>query len=436
MINIPSVETHVGGSPRGRYRWVICGLLFAVTAINYVDRQMLGVLKPVLKADLGWTEVDFANVVFWFQAAYAIGYVGFGRVVDVLGARIGYTVAFGVWTLAHMAHGLVATVSQFAIARFALGLGESGNFPNAVKAVTDWFPARERAFAIGVFNAGSNIGAIITPLLVPWLVIMFAGNWRPAFVITGAVSLIWLVAWLAMYRSPQEHPRVSPAELEWITQDAADTASPLPWRAIMRYRETWAFALAKFCTDPIWWFYLFWLPGYLGDRYDLDIATFGPPLVVIYLMSDMGSVAGGWLSGRFLRAGWSANAARKVAMLSAALCVGPILFAQSVDNLWAAVVLIGVATAGHQAFSANLLTLPSDLFPRSAVGSVIGIGGMMGGIGGMIFALYIGQILNRLGSYTPIFVIAAGAYLVAVVIIHLLSPKFIPVTVADDPASA
>lgn len=410
-------------SRAGSYRWVICGLLFAVTAINYVDRQMLGVLKPVLKDDLGWTELDFANVVFWFQTAYAIGYIGFGRFVDVIGARLGYTVAFVIWTIAHMAHGGVYTVTQFAMARFGLGIGESGNFPVAVKAVTEWFPARERAFAIGVFNAGSNVGAIITPLLVPWLVSLYGGDWRPAFIITGAVSFVWLAAWLIMYREPAKHKRVTPGELAWIQQDPADPITPLPWKQIASYKETWAFALGKFFIDPIWWFYLFWLPGYLGDRYDLNILAFGPPLVAIYLLSDVGSVVGGWLSGRFLKAGWSVNRARKMAMFIAACMVAPVFLAQYIDNMWLAVVVIGIATAGHQAFSANLYTLPSDLFPRNAVGSVIGIGGALGGVGGMIFSLYVGQILDKLGSYTPIFIVAACAYFVALLAVHLLTPR-------------
>jgi len=416
--------------PAGRYRWVICSLLFAVTAINYVDRQMIGVLKPVLATDLHWTELDYANVVFWFQCAYAIGYIGFGRFVDVVGARVGYAVAFTIWTAAHIAHGAVNSIAQFALARFALGIGESGSFPVAIRAVTEWFPARERALAIGVFNAGSNVGAIITPLLVPWLVAIYGGNWRPAFVITGVVSLVWLVAWVIMYRSPGKHSRVSPAELAWIEQDPADPSTPMRWRDIMRFRETWAFAIGKFCIDPVWWFYLFWLPGYLGDRYHLDLKSFGPPLVVVYLLSDVGSIAGGWLSGRLMKSGWSVNAARKTTMLICACAILPIFAVQSIDNLWVAVGIIGLATAGHQAFSANLYTLPSDLFPRSAVGSVIGIGGALGGVGGMIFSLYIGQVLDKLGSYAPIFLVAAAAYFVALLVVQLLSPRLARVSIA------
>lgn len=336
----------------GRYRWGIVALLFMATVINYVDRQMIGVLKPTLSKDLGWTETDFANVIFFFQMAYAIGYIGFGRIVDVIGARMGYAVAFVIWQVAHIAHGGAYSVTQFAMARFGLGVGEAGNFPAGIKAVTEWFPAKERAFAIGVFNAGANVGAIITPLAVP--VLTLAYGWRMAFVVTGVVSLVWLVAWLAFYRSPREHRKLSTAELAWIEQDPADPVQPIAWRRLVTKRETWAYALGKFCIDPIWWFFLFWLPGYLGDRYDLDLLSFGPPLVAIYLLSDLGSVAGGWLSSRLIASGRTVNFARKATMFVCAVAVLPVLFAQSIDNLWVAVLVIGIATAAHQAFSANL----------------------------------------------------------------------------------
>ena len=405
----------------GQYRWVIVGLLFAATVINYVDRQMIGVLKPTLMEDLAWSEVDYANIVFWFQTAYAIGYIGFGRIVDVIGARLGYAIAFVIWTLAHIAHGGVHSVTQFAMARFGLGIGEAGNFPSGIKAVTEWFPSRERAFAIGLFNAGANIGAVVTPLVVPFLVVAY--GWREAFVMTGIATSVWLVAWLALYRRPTEHKRISASELAWIQQDPVDPVTPLPWGSIAARRETWAYALGKFCIDPIWWFFLFWLPGYLGDRYHLDILQFGPPLVAVYLLSDIGSVAGGWASSRMIKAGKTVNYARKTTMLICAMAVTPIFFAQYYADLWVAVGVIGLATAAHQAFSANLYTLPSDLFPRSAVGSVIGIGGALGAVGGMIFSLYIGQVLDRIGSYTPIFVVAGSAYFVALAIVQMLSPR-------------
>ena len=405
----------------GNYRWMIVALLFAATVINYIDRQMLGVLKPLLQSDLGWSERDYAGVVFWFQTAYAIGYIGFGRIVDLIGARLGYAVAFVIWTIAHIAHGGVYTVTQFAAARFGLGIGEAGNFPAGIKAVTEWFPAKERAFAIGLFNAGANIGAIITPLVVPLLTVAY--GWRAAFVITGLATSVWLVFWLVMYRRPREHKRVSATELAYIEQDPVDPVTQIPWARIAATKETWAYALGKFCIDPIWWFFLFWLPGYLATRYELNILQFGPPLVAIYLLSDVGSVAGGWASSRMMKAGKSVNFARKATMLGCAFAVTPIFFAQSYDNLWVAVLVIGIATAAHQAFSANLYTLPSDLFPRSAVGSVIGIGGTAGAVGGMIFTLYTGEILERIGSYTPIFIVAGSAYFVALGIIHLLTPR-------------
>ena len=410
----------------GSYRWVIVGLLFAATAINYVDRQMIGVLKPTLQTDLGWTESAYADIVFWFQAAYAVGYLGFGRIVDRVGARFGYAIAFVIWTGAHMMHGAVHTVTQFAMVRAGLGIGESGNFPAGIKAVTEWFPARERAFAVGLFNAGANVGAIITPLVVPWLTLTY--GWRTAFVVTGAVSLLWLAAWLLIYRRPREQPRVSAAELAWIESDPVDPVAPMPWGQVAGTRETWAYALGKFCIDPIWWFFLFWLPGFLGKQYHLDLKSFGPPLVVVYLLSDVGSVAGGWASSRMMKAGKSVNFARKMTMLVCAFAVTPIFFAQYYSNLWVAVGVIGLATAAHQAFSANLYTLPSDLFPRSAVGSVIGIGGTVGAVGGMLFSLYVGQILERVGSYTPIFLVAGSAYFLALAVIHLLSPRLEPVT--------
>jgi len=414
----------------GRYRWVICGLLFAATAINYVDRQMIGVLKPTISADLGWSETTYADVIFWFQAAYAIGYLSFGKIVDMVGARIGYSIAFVIWTAGHILCGFVHSAFQFSLARALLGIGESGNFPAGIKAVTEWFPARERALATGVFNAGANIGAIVTPLIVPWIVIDLGLGWRMAFVITGLFSLIWLVAWAVIYRRPREQPRVSAEELAWIESDPADPVRPIPWKRLVGYRETWAYALGKFLIDPIWWLFLFWTPDFLGKTYNLDLKSFGPPLIVIYLISDLGSVAGGWSSSRLMKRGLSANAARKLTMLACAILVMPIFFAQYASNVWLAVAIVGLATAAHQAFSANLYTLPSDMFPRAAVGSVIGIGGTVGAIGGMLMAKFTGYILETTGSYTPIFAVAGSTYLIAVVVIHLLSPRLARVDAA------
>jgi ACS family hexuronate transporter-like MFS transporter len=409
----------------GRYRWMICALLFAATAINYIDRQTIGVLKPTLQAELKWTEVSYADIVFWFQAAYAIGYLGFGPIIDRIGARAGYAVAFTVWTLAHIGHGFVHSITQFALMRFTLGLGESGGFPSSLKAVSEWFPQKERALAVGIFNAGSNVGAIVTPLVVPAITLVW--GWRAAFVVTGAATFVWLIAWLLMYRSPGTHTKVSAAELAYIRsgEDSSglQASVSVSWPKLLKVRETWAYALGKFLTDPIWWLYLFWLPDFLSKRYTLDLKSFGPPLVAIYLLSDIGSVVGGWGSSRLMKSGRSANAARKITMLICALAVTPIVFAQFVSHLWMAVAIIGLATAAHQAWSANLMTLPSDMFPRVAVGSAVGIGGMAGAVGGMLMSKYNGYILDVFGSYQPIFALAGGAYIAGIAVIHFLSPR-------------
>jgi ACS family hexuronate transporter-like MFS transporter len=413
----------------GRVRWIVVALLFAATAINYIDRQMIGLLKPTLEKEFGWHETTYADIVFYFQLAYAIGYLAFGNVVDRVGARIGYGAAFVIWTAAHMLHAAANTVLGFGMVRFLLGIGESGNFPAGIKAVTEWFPKKERALATGIFNAGSNVGAIITPLIVP--AITLAYGWRAAFVITGAASLIWLVAWIAMYRRPRESKRLSEAELAYIESDPADPSGKVPWSRLIGKRGTWAFALGKFLTDPVWWMFLFWTPDFLVKRHGLDLKTFGIPLAVIYILSDVGSVAGGWLSSRLIHSGWSINRARKITMLICALAVTPIFAVQYVDSLWGAVAIIGLATAAHQAWSANLYTLPSDMFPRKAVGSVIGIGGTAGALGGMFFSLYIGQVLERLGTYTLIFIVAGSVYLFALLLIHLLVPRMDEAKVAD-----
>lgn len=416
----------------GRYRWTICALLFTATAINYIDRQTIGVLKPTLQAELKWTESSYADIVFWFQCAYAIGYLGFGPVIDRIGARLGYAIAFSVWTLAHIAHGFVYTITQFALVRFTLGLGESGGFPASLKAVSEWFPQKERALAVGVFNAGSNIGAIVTPLVVP--AITLAWGWRAAFVATGVVTCVWLIAWLSIYRTPTLHKKVTPGELAYIQSGESAATAPtgsVSWLKLLRLRETWAYALGKFLTDPIWWLYLFWLPDFLSKRYNLDLKSFGPPLVAIYLMSDIGSVAGGWGSSKLMKLGRTANVARKSTMLICAVAVTPIVVAQFVSQLWGAVAIIGLATAAHQAWSANLMTLPSDMFPRVAVGSVVGIGGMAGAVGGMLMSKYIGYILDVFGSYQPIFALACGAYIVGIAVIHTLSPRLTRVSEAD-----
>jgi ACS family hexuronate transporter-like MFS transporter len=405
----------------GRYRWLICALLFAATAINYVDRQIIGVLKPTLQHEFAWTESDFADVIFWFQVAYALGYIGFGKLVDRIGARIGYAASVLLWTAAHVAHACVASIGGFIAVRFALGLGESGNFPAGLKAVAEWFPQRERALATGIFNAGTNIGAIVTPLIVPGITL--ALGWRAAFVVTGSFSLVWLVLWLKLYRRPDAHPDVGPEELSMINVDARAGEIKSSWRRLLRVRETWAYTAARFLIDPIWWMFLFWLPDFFARRYGLDLKNFGPPLVAVYAISDVGSIAGGWLSSKLIRIGLSVNRARKLTMLLASILVLPVTLAMYADNIWLAVAVVGAATAGHQAFSANLYTFPSDVFPRQAVASVVGIGGTAGAIGGMLMSKYAGWVLDSVGSYTPIFMVAGAVYFLALAAIHVLSPR-------------
>jgi MFS transporter, ACS family, hexuronate transporter len=406
-------------------------MLFAATSINYVDRQIIGVLKPTLQLEFGWTESSYGDIVFWFQAAYALGYLGFGRVIDKIGARLGYAAVVALWTAAHIAHALVSSVGGFIAVRFALGLGESGNFPAGLKAIAEWFPKQERALATGIFVAGSNVGAIITPLIVPF--ITYRWGWRAAFIVTGSFSLIWLILWLKIYRRPQEHSKVSAGELAFINSDTSENpdapraVSNMTWRRLLRVLETWAYALARFLIDPIWWMFLFWLPDFFARRYSLDLEHFGPPLVVVYLLSDVGSISGGWLSSRLIRLGYTVNRARKLTMLLASVLVLPVMFAMYADSLWLAVAIVGVATAGHQAFSATLYTFPSDVFPKQAVGTVVGIGGTAGAIGGMLMAKYAGWVLDGIGSYTPIFIVAGTVYILALIVVQTLSPRLKPV---------
>ena len=414
----------------GNYRWTICALLFFAATINYIDRQVIGILKPDLQKVIGWTEVGYSWVVFSFQAAYAIGFIFAGRLMDRIGTRKGFSLAIVFWSLAAMGHALARTVFGFGVARFFLGLGEAGNFPAAIKTTAEWFPKKERALATGIFNAGTNVGALVTPLAVP--IITFRWGWQAAFLITGAIGFLWLIAWLALYRRPEEHPSLSKSELEYIQSDPPDPVVNVPWARLLPHRQTWAFALGKFMTDPIWWVYLFWLPDYLNKQHGLSLKEFGPPLVVIYLIADVGSIGGGWLSSSLIKRGWSVNAGRKLAMLICAVAVIPIVFAAQTTNLWVAVILIGIAAAAHQGWSCNLFTTTSDMFPRHAVGSVVGIGGMAGAVGGMMIARLVGEILQRTGSYVPIFFMAASAYLAALLVIHLLSPRLEPANLQNE----
>jgi MFS transporter, ACS family, hexuronate transporter len=427
----PTVEADAASSQMTRHRWVICALLFFATTINYVDRQVIGILKPTLSQEFGWSETDYANIVFWFQAAYALGLLLVGRFIDKIGVKWGYAIAVAVWSLFGMAHAAAYSVATFAMARFGLGLGEAGNFPAAIRATADWFPKKERAFATGIFNSGSNVGAIITPLVVPFIVIDLAMGWQGAFLITGALGFIWLAFWWAIYRDPESNPKVSAAELAHIRSDPVEKDTPIAWGELVKHRQTWAFAAGKFLTDPIWWFFLFWLPDFFGKNYGLDLKTFGPALIAIYLLADIGSIGGGWLSSALIKRGWSINRGRKTAMLVCALCVLPVSLAIYAENLYIAVGIIGLAAAAHQGWSANLFTLASDVMPRRAVGSVVGIGGMAGAIGGMLMAKYAGYVLENVGSYTPIFLLIGSMYLIALAIIHILIPRMEPARIHE-----
>ena len=406
----------------GRYRWVICALLFFATTINYIDRQVLGILAPTLQKDIGWNEAQYGAIVSWFTFAYALGYLGAGRMMDKLGTRLGFSLSVIVWSLSAMAHSLARTVTGFSAARFALGIGESGNFPASIKTVAEWFPARERALATGIFNAGSNIGAIITPIVVPTIALKF--GWRAAFIATGLLGFLWLAFWIPVYRRPAEHPKCSKDELAYIQSDGMDEPARVKWTTLLGRRETWAFAIGKFMTDPIWWFYLYWLPKFLDARYGIKLAQVAAPLIVIYVLADVGSVGGGWLSGAFLKRGWTVNRARKTTMLIAALLIVPTAFAPTMSGLWASVLIVGLAAAAHQWWSANIFTLSSDMFPRQAVGTVVGIGGFAGAMGGVLFQRVTGLVLQSNGNnYVPIFAVCGSAYVTALLVIHLLVPR-------------
>lgn len=418
--------------PAGSYRWVICALLFFATAINYIDRQVFSILAPELQKSIGWNEQQYGDIVFAFQLAYAIGLVGVGSLMDRLGTRKGFSLAIIAWSLAAMAHAMARSVLGFGIARFALGLGEAGNFPGATKTVAEWFPKRERALAFGIFNSGSNIGAIASPFLVPFIAINMGWQW--AFILTGAAGFVWLIFWLMLYRPPEQHPAISPEELAWIQSDPPEPAVKIPWARLLPHRQTWAFALAKFITDPVWWFFLYWLPKYFDTTFHLNLNEMMWPLIVIYVAADIGSIAGGWISSAMLKRGVSLNASRKIALLLCAICVTPMLFAAHTQNLWMTVAVISLAAAAHQGWSANLYTLVSDMYPRQAVASVTGFGGMAGAVGGMLAAKGIGRVLEFTGkNYAPLMSACSFAYLLALVLVHLLSPKLEPVQL-DDPA--
>ncbi len=412
------------GKRVGHFRWVVCALLFFGTTVNYIDRQVLGILAPDLRRIIGWDDVQYGYIVTAFSAAYALGLLISGRLLDTIGTKLGYAAALVFWSLAAMANALARTPFGFGTARFALGLGEAANFPAAIKAVAEWFPKKERAFATGIFNAGTNVGAIIAPLVVPWIALSYSWQW--AFILTGAFGFTWLIFWFWLYETPEKNKRLSKEEFDYIRSDPAEPSVRVPWLSLARYRQTWAFAIGKFMTDPVWWFYLYWVPSFLNQQHGITLQKMGPPLIAIYLIADVGSIGGGYLSSWLIKRGLTINRARKTAMLAMALCVVPIVFATQVTSVWAAVALVGLAAAAHQGWSANLFTIASDMFPRRAVGSVVGFGGRAGAIGGMLIATATGWILQLTGSYYVLFVLAGCMYLAALLVIHLIVPRLEP----------
>jgi MFS transporter, ACS family, hexuronate transporter len=420
----PREDLSPGPDPRprlGRVRWTICAMLFAATSINYMDRQVIAILKPTLQHSIGMTELDYGYIVDAFQIAYALGLLVAGRLVDKIGTRIGYMLVMAVWSLSAMGHALASTALEFGCARFCLGLGESGNFPAAIKTVAEWFPQSERSLATGIFNSGANVGAVLAPLIVPWVTIRY--GWHAAFLTTGIFSALWILWWYRNYRKPGDHPALTGAELRHIYQEAAVEMGPsVSWGSLLRYRQTWAFTLGKFLTDPIWWFYLFWLPSYFSAKFHLNLSHLGLPLIIIYNASAIGSIGGGWLPAPFRKLGLSPGYARLAAMLFCACLVLPIFTLSHIHSEWVAIAMLSVAAGAHQGWSANLFTTSSDMFPRSAVGAVVGIGGMAGSAGGALLAFYAGHILQLTHSYASLFAIASSAYIIALAGIYLFAP--------------
>jgi ACS family hexuronate transporter-like MFS transporter len=412
--------------PKGLgYRWTVVALLFFATTVNYIDRQVLGILAPTLQKELHWSETQYGAIVSWFSTAYAVGLFLMGRFMDRVGVRRGLTAAVVTWSLAAMSHALARTATGFSLARAALGIGESANFPAAARTVADWFPKRERALAQGIYNAGSNVGVLLASLMVPFIAL--ALGWRWVFVATGTLDFVWLAFWLVLYRDPDRHPRLTKEELAYIRSDPPDPQEKVPWLGLLRYRQTWAYIVGKSMTDPVWFFYLFWLPKFLDAKWGVKLAGLAAPLVVIYLVADLGSVGGGWLSTHLIGRGWSVNRGRKTAMLAAALAIVPAAFAPAAHSMWLAVAVVSVAAAAHQWWSANMFTLASDLFPRKAVASVVGLGGCLAMLAAVGFQRLTGVILDATGdNYAIIFVYCGMAYLLAIAAIHLLAPRMTP----------
>jgi ACS family hexuronate transporter-like MFS transporter len=396
-------------------------MLFVATSINYMDRQVIAILKPTLQHSIGMTDSDFGHITAAFMIAYALGLLIAGRFVDKVGTRIGYMVIMAIWSLSAMSHALANTVFEFGIARFSLGIGESGNFPAAIKTTAEWFPQSERSLATGIFNSGANVGAILAPIIVPWVTIRY--GWHAAFLVTGGFSALWILWWFRNYRRPTDHPTLTGTELRYIYEEAAEQMGPsTPWAKLLGLRQTWAFSIPKLLTDPIWWFYLFWMPSYFTAKFHLDLSHLGLPLIIVYSASTIGSIAGGWLPESFHRLGVSPTYARLGAMLFCACLVVPIFLVNYLHSEWIAIALLSLAAAAHQGWSANLYTTSSDMFPRSAVGSVNGIGGMAGAVGGALLMNYAGYIVQLTHSYASLFAIAASAYLLAFFIMVLLAP--------------
>lgn len=428
---IPAAPPAVSETMVGRFRWVILGVLFCATTTNYMDRFLLGVLKPTIMQDLRWTETDYANVIFCFQLAYAIGLLSVSRLIDQIGVRAGLALVVGMCAIASASHSFVSSAMGFCLARFALGFGEAGTWPGCVKAIGEWFPRKERALGNGVINAGSSVGATVTPLVVPLVLKLVA--WPLTFLFTAALDVIWVCAWLLGYRSPERHPWLKQSELAYIRSDPNPPTGNVSWWQLFGHRQTWAFLLAKGLSDPVWWFFLFWIPGFLAKQYNLangsaasSAAAMALPIMVIYIMASIGSIGGGWLSMRLIGRGWSINAARKTVMLGCALCVTPVLLVLSHIGLWPSVFLIGLAAAAHLGFSANLFTVATDTVPKHAVGSVAGIGGLAAAVFAMFNAKLVGFVLDKTHSYVVPFAIASCSYLVALGILHLLLPRLEP----------
>jgi len=410
----------------GRFRWVICALLFFACTVNYMDRQVLGLLKPLLSQKFSWSETDYSRMAILFQAAYAIGQVAFGPIINWIGTKSAYAFSVLLWSGAAMSHAFCRTVGGFSAARFALGLGESGNFPTAIRTVAEWFPAKERSVATGIFNTGSNIGAIFAPVIVPLIVAVF-GGWQAAFITLACADLVWLGFWLGLYNPPEKSTHVGPEELAHINSGTAPAAAEkISWLKLLRYRQAWAYYGTCVLVGPVWWFYGFWLPDFFNRKFHLDLKQFGPPLVAIYTITALGSICGGGLSAYLLKRGWSLNWSRKGSTLLFACCTLPVILAPRVGSLWLAAAFFALAAASHQGWSATMYSVVADIFPKPAVASVVGFGGTLASLMSMAFFYFVGHVLQGEGSYRNIMLMCGSAYVVAWLIFHVGVPQIKP----------